>query len=168
MTRRALLWLVPFFITVHNLEEMAFLPGLLASLPGKIPSWLVDLLPGVFPPTAHQYLVALLVVTVLPYILALLGGAKRERGPRTFLLAGAQMVMLVNVFSHAGMMNLLNSYVPGLVTALVFNLPFSLFFFGSGLRQGWLRWGDFAYLLPIAIVLHGPGLIGLLALAGRV
>jgi len=165
--RRALLWLVPFFITIHNLEEMTFMPGLLASLPGKIPDWAVKLLPGVFPPTYHQFLVVLLLVTVLPYAFALLGGVRHERGLRTFLLAGVQMVMLVNVFSHVGMMNLWNSYVPGLITALAFNLPFSLYFFGAGLRQGWLRWGDIAYLLPIAIALHGPGLLGLMDLAGR-
>ncbi len=164
-----MLWLVPLFITVHNLEEMAFLPGILAEIPGKVPAWAIKLLPaGVFPPSYHTFLVMLLVVTALPYAFALLGGAGRARGQRTFLLAGAQAVMLVNVFSHLAMMNIWNGYVPGLVTALACNLPFSLFFFASGLRQGWLHWNDFAYLLPFAILLHGPGLLGLMMLASRV
>ncbi len=168
MSRRALLWLVPLFITVHNLEEIAFLPKFLEALPSKIPAWAARLLPaGVLPPTVHQYIDALLVVTVLPYAFALLRGSGHERGPRTLLLAGTQMVMLVNVLSHLALMNIWNGYVPGLVTALACNLPFSLFFFASGLRQGWLRWNDFAYLLPFAILLHGPGLIGLMALAAR-
>lgn len=166
MTRRALLWLVPLFIAVHNIEEAAFMPGFLAALPEKIPGWLARRLPaGVFPPTYHQYIVMLLVVTLLPYILALLGGSRRPRAPRTLLLAATQMVMLLNVLSHVGSMNLLNSYVPGLVTSLAIMLPFSLYFFATGLRQGWLYGSDFLYLAPIAVVLHGPGLVGLIWLA---
>jgi hypothetical protein len=169
LSRRALLWLVPLFITLHNLEEMAFLPGILAEIPGKISAWAVKLFPvGVFPPSYRTFLVVLLAVMVLPYAFASLGGASRVRGLRTFLLTGSQAVMFVNVFSHLAMMNIWNGYVPGLVTALAFNLPFSLFFFASGLRQGWLRWNDFAYLLPFAILLHGPGLLGLMVLAARV
>ena len=104
------------------------------------------------------------MVTVLPYVFALLGGATRERGGRTFLLAGAQVVMLVNVLSHVGSMNIMGGYVPGLISALAFNLPFSLYFLATGLRQGWLKWSDFGYLVPIAVVVHGPGLLGLMAL----
>lgn len=168
MSRRALLWLVPLFIVLHNLEEMAFMPRLLADLPGKLPAWAANWLPeGYFPPSYRQFLFMLLVVTVLPYSFALLGGAKRERGPRTFLLAGTQMVMLVNVLSHVVSMNIMGGYVPGLASALAINLLFSLYFFGAGLRQGWLKWGDFAYLAPVAVVLHGPGLLGLMVLARR-
>ncbi len=164
-----MLWLVPLLIVLHNLEEMAFMrgfmPRLLADLPGKLPAWAVNWLPeGFFPPTYRQFLLMLLVVTVLPYAFALLGGARRVRGPRTFLLVETQMVMLVNVISHVVSMNIMNGYVPGLASALAFNLPFSLFFFATALRQGWLKWGDFGYLLPIAVVLHGPGLLGLMAL----
>lgn len=165
MSRRALLWLVPLFITLHNLEEMIFMPRLLAELPGKIPTWAANLLPeGIFPPTYRQFLWMLLLVTLLPYGLALLGGAKRERGLRTLLLSGAQVAMLLNLLSHIGTMNLVNGYAPGLVTALAINLPFSLFFLGTGLRQGWLKWSDFGYMVPIALLLIGPGLFGLMAL----
>jgi len=160
-----LLWLVPLFITLHNLEEMAFMPGMLAELPGKIPAWAARLLPsGLFPPTYRQFLWMLLVVTVLPYVLALLGGAKRERGARTLLLSGVQVTILVNVFMHVGSMNIIGGYVPGLATALAFNLPFSLYFLGAGLRQGWLKWRDFLYMATLGLLLLGPGLLGLMML----
>lgn len=168
MSRRALLWLVPLFITLHNLEELWTMPGFLVGLPARIPAWAQRLLPAeVFPPTARQFALMILIVTLVPYLLALLGGARRARSPRTLLLAGAQVVMLINILSHVVSMNIQNGYVPGLVTALLFNLPFSLIFLGSGLRQGWLRTGDFAYLVPFALLLHGPGLYGLMLLAAR-
>ena len=167
LSRRALLWLVPLWITLHNLEEMAGMGSMLAALPGKIPGWLVDALAGAgLPPSYRQFLLMLLVVTALPYLLASLGGARRARGPRTFLLVTTQAVMFVNVFSHLVSMAVMGGYVPGLVTALAINLPFSLYLFAVGLRQGWLRWGDLVYLLPVALVLHGPGLLGLTALSG--
>ncbi|RPJ38233.1 MAG: HXXEE domain-containing protein, partial [Chloroflexi bacterium] len=116
-------------------------------------------------PTYRQYGIALLVVTGLPYAFAFLGGSRRPRAPRTLLLAGTQMVMLLNILSHVGSMNLFNSYVPGLVSSLAIILPFSLYFFASALREGWLRGSDFLYLVPAAVILHGPGLVGLMLLA---
>ena len=168
MSRRVLLWLVPLFITLHNLEELWTMPGFLAGLPARIPAWAQRLLPAeIFPPTARQFALMILMVTLVPYLFALLGGARRARSPRTLLLAGVQIVMLINVVSHVVLMNIQNGYVPGLVTTLLFNLPFSLLFLWSGLRQGWLRSGDFAYLVPFALLLHGLGLFGLTLLAAR-
>lgn len=169
MSRRALLWLVPLFITLHNLEEMIGIPSLLEGLNVQLPAWAARVIPpGGFPPSYHRYLFMLLLVTALPYVLALLPGRKKARGPRTMLLALVQTLMFVNVFSHLALWNLTNRYVPGLITALVFNLPFSIVMLASGLRQGWLRGSDFAYLLPFAILLHGPGLFGLMWLASLV
>jgi hypothetical protein len=165
VSRRALLWLVPLFITVHNLEEMAFMPVFMAGWPDKVPGWATALLPaGFFPPSYHQFLVILLVVTILPYAFALLGGSRQARAPRTILLAGTQMVMLINVLSHVVSMNVVNGYVPGLVTALAINLPFSVYFFAAALHESWLRWSDFAYLVSVAVILHGPGFFGLMFL----
>lgn len=161
MTRRALLWLVPLFITLHNIEELAGMRAVLPGLAGKLPAWVSQVLPSTwFPPTVHQFALMLLIVTALPYLFVMVG-RRRPRGPATMLLAATQTLMLINVASHLGSAAILGGYAPGMVTALVFNLPFSLYFFGSGLRQGWLKGGDFAYFVPIALLLHGPGLLGL-------
>jgi hypothetical protein len=168
MTRRALLWFIPLIITVHNLEELFTMPRALDEMAGKVPAWLARVIPiHPFPPTYQQYAITILIVTVLPYLLALLGGARRARGLRTFLLAELLMVMLVNVLSHVVMMNVLNGYAPGLATALLVNLPFALYFFGSGLRQGWLKGSDLGAMALIALLLHTAGLFGILALVSR-
>lgn len=168
MGRRALLWLVPLWITLHNLEEMITMPSALDSLPAKVPSWLQ----GQFAlqsliPTYRQFLVMLLIVTVLPYLFACLGGMRRARGPRTWLLVGIQAVMLINVLSHLGLMLYTLGYVPGLITALAINLPFSLYLFASGIKDRWLRWSDLGFLLPVALAVHVLGLLGLSFLAAR-
>lgn len=157
MGRRALLWLVPMWITLHNLEEMIAMPAALQSqfaLQSLIPTY-------------RQFLFMLLIVTALPYVFACLGGARRPRGPRTWLLVGTQAVMFINVFFHLGLMLYSRGYVPGLITGLGINLPFSLYLFGSGIKNHWLRWSDLGFLLPVALSVHVLGLLGLLALAER-
>ena len=58
-------------------------------------------------------------------------------------------------------------YAPGLVTALVLNLPFSLYLLRRAIREQWLsrpaRWA----LVPGAILLHGPLLAALLLATER-
>ncbi len=168
MGRRALLWLVPMWITLHNLEEMIAMPSALESLPAKVPDWLQ----GQFAlqslvPTNRQFVFMLLIVTALPYVFACLGGARRARGLRTWLLVSTQAVMFINVLSHLGLMLYSRGYVPGLITGLGINLPFSLYLFGSGIKNHWLRWSDLGFLLPVALGVYGLGLLGLLALAER-
>lgn len=169
ISRRALLWLVPFWVTIHNIEELAGISGMLARLPDILPAWLLDRLPvGVFPPTYRQYVLMILIVTILPYVFALPGGARRPRGLRTKLLAGAQALMFLNVFSHLGLALLTWGYVPGLATALGFNLPFSLYFFWQGLKTGWIRDSDLGPFFITALFLHSVGLFGLLLLVAPV
>jgi hypothetical protein len=167
--RRALLWLVPLFITLHNLEELLGFPRLLAELPARLPVWLASRLPaGIFPPTYRQFLLMLLFVTVLPYLFALLPGARAPRSLRTTLLVGAQALMLINAFSHLISSLLLGGYAPGLLTALGLNLPFSLYFFWQGLKTGWIRDTDLGPVFLIALLLHGPGLFALLLLSAPI
>lgn len=155
--RRYLLWLVPLLLTLHNLEEAVFMQGFLGRFAERIP-----ILPTV---TYGQFLLALAVVTLAPYAFAASGPL--ERRSRAFLLVLAtQMVVLVNVAAHVAAAVWARGYAPGLVTALLVNLPFSLFLFRRALRGAWVKPRDLAWLLVAALLVHGPGLVGLMVLAG--
>jgi hypothetical protein len=163
--RRHLLALVPLLLTLHNLEEALFMPGFLerfADRAGRLPSFLAGLLPDV---TLAQFLIALALVTVAPYLFAASGPLER-RGRAFYLVLGTQMVVLLNVAVHVAGAVWMRGYVPGLVTALLVNLPFSVYLFRRALRGGWLRWREMAWLVLAALLVHGPGLVGLLVLAG--
>jgi hypothetical protein len=45
MSRRTLLWLVPLFITLHNLEELLGIRIHLEDLSTRVPGWVFALLP---------------------------------------------------------------------------------------------------------------------------
>lgn len=155
--RRYLLWLVPLLLTLHNLEEAVFMKGFLDRFAARIP-----ILPTV---TYGQFLLALAVVTLAPYAFAASGPLER-RSRAFFLTLGTQMVVLLNVLSHVATAIYVRGYEPGLVTALLVNLPFSVFLFRRAWRGSWVTFRDMAWLLVAALLVHGPGLIGLMVLAG--
>lgn len=160
--RRRLLWLVPLLLTLHNVEEALFMEGFLARLASALPAFLSGVLPTI---TYGQFLAALGVVTAVPWLFAASGPL--ERRSRAFLLVlGTQMVVLLNVVSHAAAAVWLRFYVPGLATALLVNLPFSVYLFRRALAGSWVRPRDLAWLFLAALLVHGPGLIGLMVLAG--
>ncbi|HET7462401.1 MAG TPA: HXXEE domain-containing protein [Longimicrobium sp.] len=163
LSRRAALLLVPLLITLHDAEEALAMPAALRTLPARVPAWLAGMIPS-YP----RFLAALAVVTLLPWMVWLLGVARRETHAGIVALLLAQTVMLVNVASHAGAAILVRGYAPGVATALALNLPFSLYLLRRAAREGWLSRHALVLLGAAAVVVHGPGLLGLMWLAGRV
>ncbi|HKP74363.1 MAG TPA: HXXEE domain-containing protein [Longimicrobiaceae bacterium] len=147
--RRTALIGVPLLLTLHNAEEALTIPGALPAIAARVPAQLAAALP-----TAEQMRVALVVATVVPWLVWLLGRRSRL-GLRLLLLL--QCVVLVNVAWHVAAAVALGSYAPGLVTALALNLPFSIYLLRRALGEGWMtRRGLFA-LLAAALLIHGPG-----------
>jgi hypothetical protein len=165
MTKSRALWLVPLLLTVHNAEEGLFMHRVLPLSPERFPAPLRDQVPAM---TLPRFLIALGVVTVLPYLVALWGDLERERGPATYLLLAVQATMALNVLSHVGSTVMLGGYAPGVVTALLINLPFSVYLLRRAAREHWVRPRDWLALGAAAVVIHGPLLLGLMVLAGWV
>ena len=61
---------------------------------------------------------------------------------------------------------LLRGYGPGLATAILVNLPFSVYLFRRATGEHWFSVRALFSLIPAAIILHGPALVGLIALTG--
>lgn len=163
VSARLLFWLVPVLFTLHNFEEYLTMPPVMVELPRRIPAGIpMGILP--FPPSGEEFILALGIVTFLPYLFAALaqfGKTPRTRRTGVLLLAGTQAVLLLNVLSHMGSAVLLRGYAPGMVTSLAVNLPFSLLFFSTALRQGWLVKRNLPWLALAAVLAHSLGLIGL-------
>ena len=165
MSRNALLWLVPVFITIHNLEEGLFMPPFLQTRNSSIPSGLRSLLP---PITYRQFLIALIIMTVPPYLIAWLGKLKCEHSVDVYLLLGLQVVMLYNVLAHVAMAAVMGGYAPGVVTALIINLPFSVYLMRRALKERWVPRRVLVSLFPIGLIVHAVGLPSLIILAGTI
>jgi hypothetical protein len=160
MSRKTLLWLVPVFLTIHNLEEAVVMPAFIERRNAYVRGTLSQIIP---PVNYKQFLIALAIITIIPFLVALLWLGRRWA---VYLLIGFQVVMLINVFAHILMALFLRGYAPGLITALVINLPFSLYLLRRALNEKWVTKGAVAWMFPAGLLIHGPVLAGLMLLSG--
>jgi hypothetical protein len=162
MSRKTLLWLVPIFLTIHNLEEALLMPAFIEKRNASVPGSMREIIP---PVTYKQFLTALVIITVIPYLIALFW---LNRPWAVYLLTGLQAVMLINVCAHTLMALFLRGYAPGLITAVVINLPFSLYLMKRAVSEKWMSRKAVALMFPIGLLVHGPVLAGLMLLSGKI
>ncbi len=152
---------VPVLLTLHNIEEVAGGMGATRhAMTARLPTALGSLVgsPG-------AWLVAVVVITVVPWLLLLFGGLDRRDSGVARALVILQAGMALNVLSHVAGAVAVRGYVGGIVTAVLLNVPFSLRFFALAWREEWvsrrlLRWSPvFALLLlvPLLFVLLALG-----------
>ena len=58
----------------------------------------------------------------------------------------------------------MRGYSPGLASAVLINAPISVYLFRRAARERWLPRTAWRALWPAALLVHGPGLVGLLLL----
>jgi Protein of unknown function with HXXEE motif len=164
-SRSHVLWLVPIFVAVHNLEEAITFPRYLPLVLQRLPeAWRA--IAG--PITLGQVWAALAVVTLIPFALAIWAALRPELAAPVWLLLLIQATLLLNVVWHVGAATVLfDGYAPGLTTAVLLNLPFSIYLIRRAAKENWVspraRWA----LLPGALLVHGPVISGLLLLTER-
>ncbi len=144
---------VPVLLTIHNIEEVAGgmgatrnaiserLPAGLSSLAGSQDAWLV----------------AVVLITVIPWLLVLLGGLDRPDSGVARALVVLQAGMTLNVLSHVGGAIAVGGYAGGVATAVLLYVPFSLRFFPRAWREEWvtrrfLRWSPALALLLVPLL----------------
>ncbi len=162
--RVRLLWLVPLLLLVHNAEEALTIGPVLPLVNAR----LAVTLPGQPPTVSYpEFLTALALVTGLPFLVAAAGNLRRPGSRAGYVLLIVQATLLLNVMSHVAAAALVRRYAPGLATAVLVNLPFSLVLLSQAWRMHWYSRRALAALAPAALLVHGPGVIGLLWLIGR-
>ena len=148
--------IVPVALLIHNLEE-AFTIG--AALP-RLQTMLSTLLGrDLVLPSAQQYRLALSILTGIGFGVLLLA---RIWDQAAYALVVLQAVMTLNVVSHVVGAVLLESYVPGVVTAILVEAPTSAVVFSRLRRRKWMSTAQWRSLPLLAILLHAGVLVGLL------
>lgn len=147
LTFDRLLWLVPVFFALHNLEEAPFMEGWSKRLPLKIH-------PNV---TTRQFVIAVTVLTVAGFLLTYISLGYLQPAIGYLLVLEIQMILLFNAFiPHIGSTIRFRMYSPGVVTAIVITLPFSFYLFRRAFAENILTPNQFWMLLgiaPIAMVM---------------
>lgn len=136
-----LLWLVPIFFTLHNLEEAPFMADWTRRLPLKIHPIV----------STRQFVIAVTFLTLAGFLLTYFGVEYLQNPTGYLVVLGIQMILLFNAFiPHIASTIRFRMYSPGIITASLITLPFSLYLFGRALNENILSWNEIWILLGIA------------------
>jgi len=151
--------------TLHNAEEAlafrTYLPRMGVLLPERFAGLATTL-------SYPAMLAALATVSVLAFLVAL-ATEKWPHSPLTvWILLTLEMTIALNVIAHVlSAFLVFHGYGPGLATALLINAPFAIYCFRRARRERWVSTAALRAMVPAALILHGPILLGGLWLAGR-
>ncbi len=155
----------PVLFTIHNAEEAFFMRYRITSITDNALSYLKEYISTL---TYEQFLVALVVVTVFPYLIAAFGNIGEKGSTAQYLLLLLQATIFLNVFSHISLSLSYQTYFPGFGTALAINLPFSFYLLKVGRAGKWISKWSLISMFPLVFLLHGPILWGLVHISGVV
>lgn len=136
-----LLWLVPMFFALHNLEEAPFMESWSKRLPLKIH-------PNV---TTRQFSIAVTFLTITGFLITYLEINYWHPSTGYLLILGIQAILLCNAFlPHILSTVAFRMYSPGVITAVLLTLPFSYYLFHRAINENVLSWNQFWILVAIA------------------
>lgn len=146
MDFKQLQWLFPIAVMLHNGEEAIWMPGWDVRHAVTLP---------IHPPPAVEIRLALIVLTVAAFAITYLSAG---RGPQSFwayLLFGYIVAMLANVFvPHVPTAVIFRSYAPGVVTAVLINLPVMIYLAVLAVRERWVSgWKAVAFAAGVPLVI---------------
>ena len=152
MRYKTLQWLLWICVAAHNLEEgltaEAYFPRVEALLAGHVPASLVAL------PALHEFYVALIGATLIPLVMTIVATTDRRTPLKKYLSPLLAVTLLLNVFiPHVPAAIALGGYAPGVATAVLVNLPFSIYFLQRSMHKRVIDRRGIANLAGIGILL---------------
>jgi len=144
MSFQHLQWLFPILVALHNGEEAIWLPD----WSKRAERWHAPIERLIFLPVAA-------VMTVLAFAVTWLSAASGKQTTWTYLAFGSMAVMLANVLiPHIALTVVQRSYMPGVATAVLLNLPVLSLLVVSAIREGYVSgWKAAAYSVGVGGIL---------------
>jgi hypothetical protein len=134
-------WLVPVFFTLHNLEEAPFMERWSRRLPLKIH-------PTV---STRQFVIAVTFLTVAGFVITYVGVEVVGNQMGYWMVLAIQAILFFNaLIPHIAATIRFRLYSPGVITATLINIPFSVYLFQRALMEHILDWKRLWILLGLA------------------
>jgi hypothetical protein len=156
MSFQKLQWIFPIAVTLHNSEEAIWFPAWWVRHAKEVPVH----------PGAGAFRFAVAVLTVAAFVVTYLSDRKGKESVWAYLMFGSIVTVLANVLiPHIPAFLVFRSYTPGVVTAVLINLPVMGFLSIRAVREGWVS-GRKAVVFGVAVPLAIAGTIPLLFFIG--
>jgi len=149
LSRNAVLGLIGVTLVLHDSEEFLTFPAFLLS-DERLRRWLSP--PGLLR-DPQNLRIALVVATVLP-LAVIAWTILRPRKARLVAVLFLESILLVNAGWHIFAAVLRCGYAPGVLTAVLINLPFGLYVMRRAVREQWIPAQTAWLLIGIALALH--------------
>lgn len=150
-TSKTLLFLGATVIVAHNLEEAFVAPYWLSQHSGELVTRLGRPIPHF---STQELYIALAFVTLLSLVVIAVTSRSSPRSLGTYCLLTLFGIYFINAFvPHIFVALVLKSYVPGLLTALLLVVPYTVVFTASGVRAGRYTKGGVGITLGVALLL---------------
>lgn len=146
------IWAFPLIFFLHDLEEILTMERFSRRYRDRFPKWMRPLATI----TTAQFTIAVAIFFVLTLLAAFL--ATRHPADFTFfslLLA----IFLIHVITHVVQPLIFRAYTPGVITAILLVLPYSLYGFHRLFLAGLVSTGSFMISLLIGAVLLAPAIL---------
>lgn len=138
----------PIALTLHNLEEAVWLPA-----------WSQHAGFWESPVGPTEFRVAAVLLAIAAYVVTYWSIRAGKEAVGTYVMAGFVFAILLNVIYHVAVTLGLREYAPGVVTAVLINLPVMWYLLVRVFRERWVTWPRalLAFIaVPVAILLMIP------------
>ncbi len=136
---------LPFLFALHNAEEALSMVGFSARH-----------MAGFHSVTQVQFLSALVLITAAAFVLCFLAVNRLGRGVWAYVPLWIQSILFFNAFSHIAITIHTGEAAPGIFTAVLVNIPFTLVLFRRAFREGLVTARGAAYAAVAGLVLYVP------------
>lgn len=145
---RQMIWIAPVVLALHNAEEALTWKRFASEVAPQFGAN-QDAMAAL----GSVVYVALLAVTLLPFVVAWAAWTSEKRG--AYALVVMQAMVLANaVAPHITSFFVYRTYMPGLLTAALVNLPFSVYLLRAAFREGWVSRKGGAIAVGVAVVVY--------------
>ncbi|MCK8487672.1 HXXEE domain-containing protein [Paenibacillus sp. MBLB2552] len=156
----SLVWLFLVSFVIHDMEEIIWVGPwakrnrhkVAVAVPPRMKRSLTQMLNI----TSSQFAVAVLLefIVFVPFTLM-----AAEQG-RFFIFLSFNTLFFLHVFTHVAQSVYLKMYTPGVVTAVLIVLPYSLLLFHRLLYENLVTWGEILLSIPVGLLVVPLVLVG--------
>jgi hypothetical protein len=145
---------------LHDLEEIIWVEAWIKKnrnqVINNVPTRIRNQLDKIFNITSGQFAVAVLLEFII-FIPFTFMAAEQEK---FFIFLSFNALFLLHVFTHLGQTLYLKMYTPGVVSAVIFVLPYTLYLFYRLIREELVTWGEVLFSIPVGLMLVPIVLLG--------
>ncbi|HSV98365.1 MAG TPA: HXXEE domain-containing protein, partial [Spirochaetota bacterium] len=136
---------LPFLFALHNAEESLSMVEFSARH-----------MAGFHSVTQVQFLSALVLITGAAFVLCFVAAGRFGRGIWAYVPLWIQSILFFNAFSHIAITIHTGEAAPGVYTAVLVNIPFTIALFRGALREGLVTARGASWSAVAGLVLYVP------------